>query len=132
MQKKNQKTREITFYSEKNKETRFVHSTGARRIAAKLERDDTVASYRTNVELLNVDSTIDRLGIRPLYFSTEWTSDFYVTMTDDTRIVYEVSDTKALEQKATVEQLELSRRYWETKEINSWKVIIIKKEETAW
>lgn len=45
MEKKNAKTREITFKSSKNSELRMVHNRTARNYAECLERDDKVESY---------------------------------------------------------------------------------------
>lgn len=132
MEKKNAKTREITFKSSKNSELRMVHNRTARNYAECLERDNKVESYRTNVPLVSLAEYANMLGIRPAYQSEQWTTDFVVSGADGSVMVAEISDEESLKRKAIVEKLEISRRYWHSKGVNAWKIIIGKKEDGAW
>lgn len=116
----------------KNGTTISVHNSLARRFAIILENDDTIRSYKTNIPLLELSKWIDKTGIRPAYMDTEWTSDFMIEYNDGMCEVVEVEDAESLEKKATVEKLEISRRYWKANNINSWKIVIYEKGDTAW
>ena len=68
---------------------------------------------------------IDRIGIRPAYFETEWASDFLLHYADGRVGVRELVTAKQLQKKADLEKLELSRRYWAVLDVSDWKVVMI-------
>jgi len=120
------KTRDIQFYSEKGGVMVKVHSKPARDYAKWLEGEAWVESYEAACPW---DMTryphIDRIGIRPAYFETEWASDFLLNYTDGRVGVRELVTAKQLQKKADLEKLELSRRYWAALDVSDWKVVVI-------
>ena len=70
-----------------------------------------MAAYDACVPLELTDQ-IDPWGIRPLYFKTEWTSDFCLVYADGKQAVRELVRLEDLKKQAVIERLELSRRYW--------------------
>lgn len=68
---------------------------------------------------------IDRIGIRPAYFETEWASDFLLRYADGRVGVRELVTAVQLQKKADLEKLELSRRYWVVLDVSDWKVVVI-------
>ena len=120
------KTRDIQFYSEKGGIIIKVHSKQARDYAKWLEGETWVESYEAACPW---DMTryphIDRIGIRPAYFETEWASDFLLHYTDGRVGVRELVTAKQLQKKADLEKLELSRRYWAVLDVSDWKVVMI-------
>ena len=120
------KTRDIQFYSEKGGIIIKVHSKQARDYAKWLEGETWVESYEAACPW---DMTryphIDRIGIRPAYFETEWASDFLLHYADGRVGVRELVTAKQLQKKADLEKLELSRRYRAVLDVSDWKVVII-------
>lgn len=120
------KTRDIQFYSEKGGIIIKVHSKQARDYAKWLEGETWVESYEAACPW---DMTryphIDRIGIRPAYFETEWASDFLLHYADGRVGVRELVTAKQLQKKADLEKLELSRRYWAALDVSDWKVVVI-------
>lgn len=133
MKKKDDKVRNITFYSTKNKRIVTVHSEMAKRFAECLEKDEKVLSYETDVTLSNLSLTINTNGFRKSMIKGEWVSDFMVLEQNQLPKIIEIVSEEQLEKKRVCsERLELSRRYWSVAGISGWKVVIMKKGETAW
>ena len=110
MEKVGVKTRDIQFYSEKGGVMVKVHSKPARDYAKWLEGEAWVESYEAACPWdLTRYPHIDRIGIRPAYFETEW----------------ELVTAVQLQKKADLEKLELSRRYWVVLDVSDWKVVVI-------
>ena len=126
MEKVGVKTRDIQFYSEKGGVMVKVHSKPARDYAKWLEGEAWVESYEAACRW---DMTrfphIDRIGIRPAYFETEWASDFLLRYADGMVGVRELVTDGQLQKKADLEKLELSRRYWAVLDVSDWKVVVI-------
>ena len=70
-------------------------------------------------------SRIDHVDIRKEYFTQDWSTDFVVTMQEGSVLVCELATMKELQSRASIEKLELSRRYWMLKGCDSWKIIIV-------
>ena len=133
MKKKDDKVRNITFYSTKNKRIVTVHSEMAKGFAEYLEKDEKVLSYETDVTLSNLSLTINTNGFRKSMIKGEWVSDFMVLEQNQLPKIIEIVSEEQLEKKRVCsERLELSRRYWSVAGISGWKVVIMKKGETAW
>ncbi len=81
MQKKDAKTREITFSSRKNAAIRSVHSKAMRTVAELLENDENVIRYETGIEI-DTSLIMNAIGMRPAYLNEEWTSDFCIYYED--------------------------------------------------
>ncbi len=86
-----------------------------------------MASYEAGVPLsVERYPNIDRIGIRPAYCETEWTSDFLLRYADGRTGVRElVTAVGQLEKRAILERLEFSRRYWSVLDVSDWKVVVI-------
>lgn len=126
MRKFGVKSRDISFYSKKNQETIRVHCRAARKYADKLETDLSVKAYLANHRLDSAFmSRIDHVDIRKEYFTQDWSTDFVVTMQEGRVLVCELATVNELQSRASVEKLELSRRYWMRKGCDSWKIIIV-------
>lgn len=132
MTKKNDKKRTITFYSTKNKQIVSVNSEHAKKFAMQLENDNGIERYDTNVPLTSLKEKIDTTGFRNSTLSETWLSDFMVVKSG-TPCIIEVVDEEQLEKKRLcAERLELSRRFWKAVGMPQWKVVILKRGETAW
>lgn len=132
MTKKDSKKRNITFYSIKNQKVVSVNNEQAKQYAMLLEEDKSVERYDTNVPLLAIQDKIDTTGFRAGTLTSAWVSDFMVVR-NGTPCIIEIVDEEQLEKKrACAEKLELSRRFWKEAGIQSWKVVITKRGETAW
>jgi len=127
MEKLGVKMRDIQFFSEKDGGIIKVHSHQARDYAKWLEGESWVASYEAGVPLdTSRYPNIDRIGIRPAYFETEWASDFLLRYADGRTGVRElVTGMGQLEKRAILERLEFSRRYWSVLDVSDWKVVLI-------
>jgi hypothetical protein len=124
MEKAKGKYRDIKFYSEKNKSVICVHTKTARDYAGWLEQQAWVESYEVNVPFeMDRLPNVNPVEIRPLYFQTEWASDFLLHFVDGRKAVREVSTLASLQKLATVEKLELSRRYWKAMGVDDWKLV---------
>ena len=120
MKKKDDKIRNIAFFSSKNGRVMTVHSEMAKQYAQQLEADDTVICYETDGPLTGLKSR-------------EWTSDFMVVQQNQLAKIIEIVDEEKLEEKRWCsEQLELSRRYWKAVGVPGWKTVIMKRGRTAW
>lgn len=126
MRKFGVKSRDISFYSKKNQGIIRVHCRSARKYAEKLETDLSVKTYLVNHRLDSAFmSRIDHVDIRKEYFTQDWSTDFVVTMQEGSVLVCELATMKELQSRASIEKLELSRRYWMLKGCDSWKIIIV-------
>lgn len=132
MTKKEEKKRAITFYSQKNKQVMTVRSECAKQYAMQLEEDEAVTAYETGVLVESPQTKIDLTGFRRNAVAENWLSDFLV-ICGETPTIVEVVEEEQLEKKRSCsERLELSRRYWKEMGMPNWKVVVIKRGETAW
>lgn len=126
MDKTESKYRDIQFYSEKNQMLISVHTRDAKTYADILEDSPNVAGYQC---LQPLDPAflgeISRLGIRPDYFEAAWASDFRIENADGSISIREVVPAEHLTRRASVEKLELSRRYWKRLDVDDWKVVVM-------
>ena len=124
MDKSGRKTRDIKFYSQKNKAMVIVHSKEARAYTKYLEDMEHVSSYVVGKAIDPVRlQMISKVDIRGDYFKQSWESDFYVLFDDGTVAVRELTTVEALSKRAEIEKLELSRRYWNSLGITDWKIV---------
>lgn len=132
MRKKDDKTRTISFFSQKNHQVIVVANAMAKKYALAMEKDDSVIKYEVNIPLTDFAILVDGKGLRRKLLETEWVSDFMVVRQSGTKIV-EIVDKEKLENKRSCsERLELSRRYWKAAGAVDWQAVIIQKGETAW
>ena len=125
MEKLGKRTREIRFYSEKNQAMCCVHSAYARDYAKWLEEREDVRGYEVNIALDTAFlGRVNRVDIRGSYLKTDWTTDFKLFFTDGHSGVREIIRKEKLQERADVEKLELSRRYWKAQGIEDWKVVL--------
>ena len=61
-----------------------------------------------------------------LIVSLRWKTDFLIHRTDGTQAVREVVREDELTKATTLEQLELSRRYWEAVGVSDWRVALFR------
>ena len=127
MEKAGVHTRDIRFFSQKNRKMICVHSQVAKDYAKYLEDQPHVIGYETS-ELLQMDrfQHISPLNIRKAYLAEKWTTDFLLHYADGRTGVREILDKQDLTKRADVEKLELSRRYWAGLDVSDWKVVITK------
>lgn len=127
MEKVSKKNRTITFHSNKNNQVMTVHTREARIYAKVLENDQEVQSYETNIQWSRERYMfVNKIRIRKMHFESDWSSDFKVYYKNGTIAIREVLSETALNKDATIEKLELSRRYWHHAEhITNWKIILI-------
>lgn len=125
MEKADVKGRKIKFFSKKNNCTIYVHSREQKEFAESLDVDQSVKFYETikNLDINRYDK-INPINIRREYFQIVWTSDFVIHYKDGTIGVREIVSSDNIAKKATIERLELSRRYWLSLKIVDWKILI--------
>lgn len=87
MRKKDDKTRTISFFSQKNQQVIIVSSAMAKKYALDMEKDDSVIKYEANIPLTDFAVVVDGKGLRRKLLETEWVSDFMVVKQDGTKIV---------------------------------------------
>lgn len=132
MVKKDEKKRTITFFSQKNKKVMTVRSEYAKQYALQLENDESVVGYETSIPVDSPQDKIDLTGFRRNAVTGDWLSDFMVIYSN-TQTIVEVVDEEQLEKKRSCsERLELSRRYWKAVGMLNWKIVVMKRGETAW
>ena len=68
---------------------------------------------------------INPVGIRSSYFSQEWKTDFLIHKRDSSLSVCELVRADELTKATTLEQLELSRRYWEVAGVSDWRIVLV-------
>lgn len=131
MEKAGGKRRDIKFFSQKCNAVICVHSQVAREYARMLEQQSWVESYEVSVPFeTSKYGLVDPVEIRPLYFQTEWASDFLLRFVDKRQAVREiVPSIEALQKLATIEKLEFSRRYWKAMGVSDWKIILPREEQ---
>lgn len=128
MDKAKSKSRDIEFYSEKNKKRICVHSREAKQYAERLEMAPNVLSYSACVELDEKRyQYVNPIDIRQDYFKVKWTSDFMLHYHDGSIGIREVVLKDDLMKRACVEKLEFSRRYWACLSVKDWKVVIVER-----
>ena len=88
-----------------------------------LENDDRVEHYDTDVPLEKVAEKIDATGLRDAYLTIGWKTDFMIYLIDERIVIVEVETRENLEKKASIEQLEISRRYWKG-QVDDWKIVM--------
>lgn len=132
MRKKDDKTRTISFFSQKNQQVIIVSSAMAKKYALDMEKDDSVIKYEANIPLTDFAVVVDGKGLRRKLLETEWISDFMVVKQDGTKIVEIVDEQKLENKRSCSERLELSRRYWKAAGAVDWQAVIVQKGETAW
>lgn len=126
MEKIGQKTRNITFYSEKNGKMICLHSRHARDYAKYLEVQSWVERYEAGLPLSQeLYAHVSSVGIRGAYFQVPWASDFLIYFADGRKGIRELVAADGLRRKNIVEKLEFSRRYWSATDIDSWKVVLL-------
>lgn len=132
MTKKEEKKRAITFYSQKNKQVMTVRSECAKQYAIQLEEDEAVTAYETGVLVESPQTKIDLTGFRRNAVAEDWLSDFLVIYGETPTIVEVVEEEQLEKKRSCSERLELSRRYWKEMGMPNWKVVVMKRGETAW
>lgn len=132
MRKKDDKTRTISFFSQKNHQVIVVANAMAKKYALAMEKDDSVIKYEVNIPLTDFAILVDGKGLRRKLLETEWVSDFMVVRQSGTKIVEIVDEEKLENKRSCSERLELSRRYWKAAGAVDWQAVIVQKGETAW
>ena len=128
MDKPGKKVRDIKFFSEKNQAVIVVHSEEARAYSKYLEDWEVVESYEVNKRLDEGRlRSVPRVDIRADFLKQEWTTDFYLRFEDGAFGIREIVQPTALQKRAEVEKLELSRRYWTLMGVKDWKVVVLGK-----
>ena len=126
MEKLGQKTRDINFYSEKNRKMVCLHSRPARDYAKYLEAQPWVDHYEAGTPLSQeLYAHISPVGIRSVYFQVPWVSDFLIYFADGRKGIRELVSASGLRRKNIVEKLEFSRRYWAATDIDNWKIVLL-------
>ena len=130
MEKAGKKCRDISFRSQKNQAVLCVHSKEAREYARILEEDEQVKRFEVGYPLDQSRYTyVNPLDIRKDYFATQWTTDFVLHYANGKIGIRELIGKGGLTERANVEKLEFSRRYWSSTEAADWKVVIMEKGE---
>ena len=126
MEKFGKKSRRFKFNSEKNQKMLTVLSKEARQYATFLEQAPDVKKYEVGIKLNESDlKTIDFTAIRKDYINIEWTSDFLIYYKDERKGIREIGYLENIYKESSVEKFELSRRYWESKGIVDWKIVLM-------
>lgn len=126
MKKAKRRQREIHFYSKKCQRIICVNDSAEKEYALKLEADEQVMSYEENAALEKKNfQYINRVGIRAAYFGLDWKSDFVIRKVNGAIAVCELVRQGDLDKITVLEQLELSRRYWEVNGVTDWKIVLI-------
>lgn len=124
MERKNTKRRDIKFFSGKNQSVVCVHCKEVRAYTKYLEGLPSLEKYEVDIPLeLPRFPHLSVVDIRSEYLSQEWVSDVRLLFADGTTAVREFVKMQNLKKRAVVEQLELSRRYWQASGIHDWKIV---------
>lgn len=115
---------DIRFASPKAEDMVVVHLREAVDYAKRLDADDNVLSYETDVPLSDWQKKTNPVGIRKAYLQMGWKSDFLLKLADGTTVIRELVKKADLVKKAVVEQLEISRRYWTSANVG-WAVVVV-------
>ena len=126
MKKAKTRQREINFSSQKCQRIICVNDSAEQEYALKLDADEQVMSYEENVSLDRKNfQYINRIGIRTAYFGIDWKTDFLIRKVNGALAVCELVKPGDLDKVTVLEQLELSRRYWEVTGVTDWKIVLI-------
>lgn len=126
MEKSGIKCRKIKFKSRKNNKVLLVHSKEEKKYAEFLEEVENISGYNTLVDLdMTIYNNISHIGIRKEYFETAWVSDFVLIFKNGLLGIREIVAEDKLFKKATIERLELSRRYWEYNGNSNWRIVVV-------
>lgn len=126
MKKSKKRQREIRFNSPKCDRIICVNSYAEQEYAKKLEADEQVESFEENYPLDQQHfQNINPVGIRSSYFTQEWKTDFLIHKRDSSLSVRELVRADELTKATTLEQLELSRRYWEVAGVSDWRIVLV-------
>ena len=124
MERKSAKRRDIKFFSGKNQTVVCVHSVEAREYTKYLEGVTALERYEVDLPLeLARFPHLSVVDIRAEYFTLDWVSDFRLFFDDGRAAIREFVKVQNLKKRAVVEQLELSRRYWQAVGIHDWKIV---------
>ena len=125
MDRAGKKVRDISYHSLKTGGMVVVHSEAARAYSRYLEERPEVASYEAckPLDAARLNS-VQKTDIRGEYFRGQWTSDFFIRFSGGTTGVRVLVSASDLTQRAEVEKLELSRRYWAALGVHDWKIVI--------
>lgn len=135
MDKFKKNNRGIKFFSAKNGIMMIAHSENIKRYAESLEMRGDVSRYRICERLdIGVFDRIDPIDIRSEYFDCEsggslWETDIWIEYENGTRAVREIVNQYSLSKRATIEQLELSRRYWAALGVSDWRIVLFEVQE---
>ena len=130
MERPGKRRRDIHFQSNKNDSTYCTHTELARQYARLLEVNTEVEAYGVEVELDQEKYPyIPRVDIRKEYFEGAWVSDFVIRFANGTIAIREIVTEEMLSKRSVLEKLEFSRRYWALSGVDSWKIVIMEKEE---
>lgn len=125
--------RNIKFFSDKNKAAFVVCSERMKHYASLLEDDRRVTAYRVHEAFdMSALPSVDSIDIRAEYLDADasaWATDFWIEFDNGTYAIRELVDIASLRRRADLEKLELSRRYWASRHIEDWKVVILVKTE---
>jgi len=91
--------------------------------ARQLDSEESVVSFEVNVQLNDNAGTLNDLGLADTY-----TTDFVLTLTDGTQAVREAVYRQHLSRPSVAALLESSKRYWTSKGISDWGIIIDREE----
>lgn len=115
---------DIRFSSPKTVDMVVVHLREGIDYAKRLDVNDNVLSYETDVPLNSWQDKTNPVGIRKAYLQMGWKSDFLLKLADGTTVIRELVKKADLVKKAVVEQLEISRRYWTSANVG-WAVVVV-------
>lgn len=136
MEKFRKNGRGIKFFSVKNSAILIARNERIKRYAESLEHRGDVIRYRICERLdAGVFDRIDPVDIRSEYFDRDaggslWESDVWVEFESGEKAVREIIDPRALSKQATIEQLELSRRYWAALGVYDWRIVVLETAQT--
>lgn len=124
MERRSAKRRDIKFFSGKNQTVVCVHSSEVREYTKYLEGLPALERYEADLPLeLARFPHLSVVDIRTEYFTLDWVSDFRLFFDDGRAAIREFVKVQNLKKRAIVEQLELSRRYWQAVGIHDWKIV---------
>lgn len=93
--------------------------------ARQLDAEENVVSFEVNVQLNDNTGALNDLGLADTY-----TTDFLLTLADGTQAVREAVYRQHLSRPCVAALLEFSKRYWASKGISDWGIIIDREEAT--
>ena len=93
--------------------------------ARQLDAEENVVSIEVNVQLNDNTGALNDLGLADTY-----TTGFLLTLADGTQAVREAVYRQHLSRPSVAALLESSKRYWASKGISDWGIIIDREEVT--